>query len=287
MTRRCRWLALATIAAVVVGLGLGTARPTTARQEKEKSGGRTAVPFEMLPSNHMVVSARINGKGPYRLIFDLGAPVTLLGSKAAEAAGVIKPDAPRAFLLGARGEAVVDRLELGNLEAKKVPVIVMDHPALKVLNGMLRRPVEGIVGYTFFAHYRTTIDYQASELTFTPVEFRVRDLMKDLPARLTGPKVARTIHLAPRGLWGLVLGEPKGGISSIGVPIREVRPGSPAAEAGLQAGDVLTSLDGRWTTTIPDTFAAAATVPPGRAVDVDVVRDGRARTVKVAPRDGI
>ena len=49
------------------------------------------MPFEMLASNHMVVEAKINGKGPYRLIFDLGAPITLLSNKAAEASGAIKP----------------------------------------------------------------------------------------------------------------------------------------------------------------------------------------------------
>ncbi len=43
----------------------------------------------------MVVRARINGKGPFRLIFDLGAPITLLSNQAAEASGVIKADAPR------------------------------------------------------------------------------------------------------------------------------------------------------------------------------------------------
>ena len=33
------------------------------------------VPFEMLPTNHMLVEARINDKGPYHLIFDLGSPL--------------------------------------------------------------------------------------------------------------------------------------------------------------------------------------------------------------------
>src|SRR5262249_12481384 len=47
------------------------------------------VPFEMLPTNHMLVRARINGKGPYHLVFDLGAPVTLLSNRASESAGVV------------------------------------------------------------------------------------------------------------------------------------------------------------------------------------------------------
>ena len=63
------------------------------------------MPFEMLLTNHMLVDAKINDKGPFRLIFDLAAPITLLNNRASEAAGVVKPDAPRSFLFGMRGEA--------------------------------------------------------------------------------------------------------------------------------------------------------------------------------------
>ena len=41
--------------------------------KSDKAGTDSRVPFEMLPSNHMLVEARINEKGPYHLIFDLGA----------------------------------------------------------------------------------------------------------------------------------------------------------------------------------------------------------------------
>ena len=90
---------------------------------------KAVVPFSMLPSNHMVVQATINGKGPYRLIFDLGAPITLLGNEVSEATGVVKADAPRSFLFSMRGEAEVAKLQVGNLTATKLPVIVFDHPA--------------------------------------------------------------------------------------------------------------------------------------------------------------
>ena len=62
----------------------------------------------MLPSNHMVVRAKINGKGPYRLIFDLGAPITLLSNRAGETSGVIEAERPKSFLFSMRGEAEVD-----------------------------------------------------------------------------------------------------------------------------------------------------------------------------------
>ena len=120
------------------------------------------------------------------------------------------------------------------------------------------------MGFTFFAHYKTTIDYHAHEMTFEPIDYQVRDLMKELPDRLLGPKVARRRILAPLGLWGFRLGEPIGGLESPGVPIVEVYPGSAASHAGLRQGDVLITLDGRWTASIVDVFHAVARIEPGR-----------------------
>ncbi|GIW86458.1 MAG: hypothetical protein KatS3mg108_0782 [Isosphaeraceae bacterium] len=245
------------------------------------------VPFKMLPSNHMVVDARLNGKGPYRFIFDLGAPVTLLNNRTAEATGAIDKKAPKSFLLGTRGEGRIDRLELGDLRADDVPVIIMDHPALRALGGLFSRPLSGIIGYTFWARYKMTIDYQAQLLTFTPVDFEVRDLMKELPQRMTGPKTARQVVHAPRSLWGLDVAEVDGDQAGLGVRVTKVVPGSPAADAGLQVGDLLTSLDGRWTTSVADTLAAAEGVPPGRPAEVVILRHGIEQTIRVTPREGL
>jgi len=249
--------------------------------------GKATVKFEMLPSNHMVVRAKINGKGPYRLVFDLGAPITLLSNRASEASGVVKADAPRSFLFSMRGEAEVKTLEVGDLTAKDVPVIVFDHPTLKALGGFFRGPLDGIMGYTFFARYKTTIDYQARTMTFEPVDFEVRNLLKDLPERLAGPKVARRRVLAPGGLWGLSVGEAAADLSAPGVPIRTVLPDSPASRAGLKPGDILTTLDGRWTISVADIYAAASGVPPGQAVPVVVLRDGEELTLTVTTKPGL
>ena len=249
--------------------------------------GKATVKFEMLPSNHMVVRAKINGKGPYRLVFDLGAPITLLSNRASEAAGVVKPEAPRSFLFSMRGEAEVKTFEVGDLTARDVPVIVFDHPTVKALGGFFRGPLEGILGFTFFARYRTTIDYQARTMTFEPVDFEVRNLLKDLPERMAGPKVARRRVLAPGGLWGLSVGAPAADPGAPGVPIRTVLPDSPASRAGLKPGDILTTLDGRWTTTVADTYAAASGVPAGQAVPVVILRDGQELTLSVTPKPGL
>jgi hypothetical protein len=249
--------------------------------------GKATVAFETVRTNHMVVRARINGQGPFQLIFDLGAPITLLSSRASERSGVIGANAPRAFFFGVRGEGQIDQLQLGDLTARDVPVIVLDHPVLSDLSAALGRRLDGIIGYTFFARYKTTIDYQARTMTFEPVDFQVGNLFRELPERLAGPKVARQVILAPSGLWGLSLAEAAGGLEAPGVPIRAVLADSPAAAAGLQPGDILTTLDGRWTTSVTDTYAAAAAVPPDRDVTVGILRDGHEQTVTVRPKPGI
>ncbi len=248
---------------------------------------KIVVPFQLLLSNHMVVTAKLNGKGPYRLIFDLGAPVTLLSNRAAEGSGAVAENAPRAFLMGMRGEAEVAKLEIGDLTAKKVPVVVFDHPTLKLLSDFLGRPLDGIVGYTFFARYKTSIDYKAKRMTFEPSNNEVKNLVRDLEARLTGPKIAKHRMLAPEGFWGMKVGDPTGGVASAGVPITTVWPDTPAAAAGIKEGDILTALDGRWTASVADVYAASTAVPAGRTVDVVVLRDGKELTLTVTPRAGL
>jgi hypothetical protein len=210
-----------------------------------------------------------------------------LSSRAGEKSGVIAADAPRGFFFSVRGEGQVDRLQLGDLTARDVPVIILDHPVLRELGSALERRLDGIIGYTFFARYRTTIDYQKRTMTFEPVDFRVANLMRDLPERLAGPKVARHVVLAPGGLWGLDPAAPAEGLEAPGVPIRAVLAGSPAAAAGLKPGDVLTAIDGRWTTSIVDVYAAAATAAPDRDIPVVILREGREQTMTVRPKPGI
>src|SRR5262245_29621393 len=131
-----QWSAWAATTVLVLILGLSwemahaglapdaqTIAPAAATTAPSKAKKKAIVAFEMLPTNHMLVQARINDKGPYHLIFDLGAPITLLSNRASEATGVVKADAPRSFLLGMRGEAEVNKLQAGELMAVKLPVI--------------------------------------------------------------------------------------------------------------------------------------------------------------------
>ena len=81
------------------------------------------------------------------------------------------------------------------------------------------------------------------------------------------------------------LGEKLGVDARSGVVLGEIYPGTPAAEAGLRAGDVLTTLDGEPVEDSATVVRAIGTRKPGEIVKLGVVRDGREKTVKVALGD--
>lgn len=58
-------------------------------------------------------------------------------------------------------------------------------------------------------------------------------------------------------------------------------PGSPADQAGLVGGDIITSFDGRTVTTDDQLTTLLRQTPIGKTVDVVFIRDGAAQTVKL------
>ena len=242
------------------------------------------VPFELLKTQHIAVKVKINGKGPYRLIFDTGSPITLLNSKVAEEAGVVNTgnqggDGPTLGLVPPK----IKTLEMGGLKAQNLPAMVMNHPLVAAMDKAIG-PVQGIVGLTFFGHYRFTIDYQAKEMTFTPVKFTPPDVTKSMFAIFSGSAPKRI--LAPAGQWGFSVTKDAKDMEA-GVTVKEVLPGSPAAVAGLKAGDRLLTLDGRWTDAVADCYQAAVHVRPGMTAQLTVLRDGKEVELTVKVQAGL
>ena len=66
-----------------------------------------------------------------------------------------------------------------------------------------------------------------------------------------------------------------------GAAIQGLTPGGPAQSAGLEAGDVITAVEGRPIRDPDDVSQAVSGLEPGDQVEVEVERDGQRRTVTV------
>ncbi len=90
----------------------------------------------------------------------------------------------------------------------------------------------------------------------------------------------KTVWIGVRG--GTAMPEnPRPSAHGRGLRVRSVWPGSPAAKAGLAAGDVVTALDGKRIESREDFDTALASVGPGRTLAVTVRRDGAETRLRV------
>ena len=81
---------IVTASLLVLGLALSArADDVKPREKKETADKPVTVPFELLPTGHLAVNVKVNGKGPYLIIFDTGSPLTFFNNKLAKEAGLV------------------------------------------------------------------------------------------------------------------------------------------------------------------------------------------------------
>ena len=190
-------------------------------------------------------------------------------------------------MFGAGGQVKIKSLEIGDAKVEGTSAMVMDHPVVALLAQIEKVPIEGLVGFPFFARYKMTIDYQAKELTFVPNGFDPPDMIDKLTKMMAtaGAEPKRKV-LAPGALVGVKVAKDASD-QDAGVNVKEVFPGSPADSAGLKAGDRLLVLDGRWTDTVLDTYDAATSLRPGTEVRIVIRRDGKEVTKTLKVQSGL
>jgi hypothetical protein len=277
-----QFLALAAVAFILAG--------------RAQADGTKAAPvkvaFEMLQqdrliSGHLAVQVKVNGKGPYRLVFDTGAPMNLLSNRIGKEAGLLGGQKPaaRSTAFNYPGMVTIGKLEIGALLAEDMPAIVIDHPTIKAI-GEVFGPIDGIIGFPFFAHYRTAIDYQAKELTFTPNGFKPADVMQAMMTALLGQRAkgGGPSVLAPAAQWGMQVENSTD--DKPGVTVAAVYAGGAADKAGLKVGDRLLTIDGRWTDSIADCYRAADAIRAGQATEVHIQRGDEKVKLVVTPANG-
>ena len=280
---------------LILALGTGST-PALHAQDKptpKLDDKAIVVPIELLPSRHFVVLVKLNDKGPYRLILDTGAPLTIINSKVAKEAGLTKKAGGGGGILGLLGGGVdqiqVGKMQVGDVVAEKSGAVVMDHPTVQAISDAFEKesgPIAGIIGFPFFARFAMTVDYQKKEVTFKPNGYKPGDYMQDLMASMmkieekNKPRV-----VSPAGLWGFAVEKEKSDEAE-GVTVKTIFADGAAAKGGLKVGDRVLTIDGRWTDSLGDTILAASLIKPGKAVAVSVKRDGKEVKLTITPTTG-
>ncbi|HEX7956293.1 MAG TPA: M28 family peptidase, partial [Pyrinomonadaceae bacterium] len=126
------------------------------------------------------------------------------------------------------------------------------------------------------------INYEGEALV---VQF-VRELVERLQSSDKRPTyaVAKSDSNSRATSFRVSLGTvPSYGESADGLKLDAVREGSPAAAAGLKAGDKIVRLAGRDVRNVYDYTQALSEMQPGREYEVEVLRDGQRLSMKVTP----
>ncbi|HZT80220.1 MAG TPA: PDZ domain-containing protein [Gemmataceae bacterium] len=261
------------------------------RADDRKPEARTHhVPYRLTKAQHIMVRAKINGKGPYNFIIDTGAPALFVSTEVCRKLGV-KPDA--------KGWGTFDRFDIeGGVSLPKVRGRVEDPFQLKGMNalGLAGADLHGIIGYTVLAKFRMEIDFTRDKMAWTPLNFQPPapvelggkgpDLdalggLFEMAGKLLGkPPMPEVIV---RGFLGLDVAE-----DDKGVVVKGVLGGSPAAAAGLKAGDRITEYRGRTVRQAEDLLklAAAEKTRPGDEVKLTIERGAREKEIIIKAGEG-
>jgi hypothetical protein len=250
------------------------------------------VPYRLTVPKHVLVRAKINGKGPFNFILDTGAPALFVATKVCEKIGIEQDR---------RGWGVVKRFEIeGGVVLEGVKARIEDPFQLEGMNGLGLAGAElhGIIGYSVLARYRMEIDFTRDKMTWTPLAFTppapagmggkggssggleiVGTIMKMLGSFL-GAKV--TPDVAPRGFLGLDVAD--GDDNPV---VRTVLEKGPAARAGVRKGDVITKFAGRTVSDRDDVIRLSKKITSGSPVRLTVKRGESTEELTLTAGEGL
>ena len=279
-------------------LGVAAASGADDPPKKEVDGKTTTedgktyvVPYRLTAPKHIMIRAKLNGKGPFNFILDTGAPAMFITEELAEKCGV-KPDKNH--------WGTLDKLEIeGGVPAGKTKVRVEDIFQLKGMNGLGLAGAElhGMIGYDVLAHYRMEIDVTQdkmlwTELKWTPEPPKAKGgkggadaslemmgaLMKML-GNLMGAKANPDV--APRGFLGLELEAARDTVT-----VKAVLENSPADKAGVKPGDQIAKVQGRTVETLADVATHLNKLTADKDVKLTIVRNKETKELKFKTGEG-
>jgi hypothetical protein len=250
------------------------------------------VPYRLTAVKHIVIRAKINGKGPFNFIMDTGAPALFIAPEAAKKAGVDADD---------KGWGTFDKFEIeGGVVMTKAKGRIEKPFQLDGMNGLGLGGVElhGMIGYNILARYRIEIDFTKDKMVWTPIDWEPTKPMSvrgDANSGAGGLEVMGTIlkflgaltgakaepDYALRGFLGVALADVEDGEYPV---VKAVLADGPAGKAGLQPGDQVTKFQGRTVTNTEDVQKYALKLGAGDDVKITVKRGKE--TVQISFKTG-
>ena len=214
--------------------------------EPAAKADKIEVPYRLTDTKHLMVRTKINGKGPFNMIVDTGAPAVFITK------GVAKKAKAET---GEKDWVTFDTFELeGGLKVESAKGRIEDLVQIDGMNGLGLAGLElhGVIGYNVLSRYRIDYDLTSDKLVFEPLAFDPPPLLPldrkggGADIQTMGPMVKMLTSLlgikpnfdtVPRGFTGLEYEEKDGKVIVTAVLV-----GSPAAKAGLKSGDHITSV---------------------------------------------
>jgi len=268
----------------IVSLGLTTS--LLADDGKKSEATTFNVPYRLTATQHVLVRAKINGKGPFNFILDTGAPALFVSTAVGKKLGLTADKS---------GWATLDRFALeGGAVVIKATARIEDPFQLEGMNGLglAGAHLDGIIGYNVLARFRIEFDFTKDKLAFTALDYdppppqglgtgagaaggldTMAAVMKFIGGFL-GQKAEPEIILP--GFFGLQLSEAKDGVQ-----VKSVLAKSPAAMAGLQPGDRITHLQRKKLASAADFRRQASKLPAGTAAQLTIVSHEKTSEVTV------
>jgi PDZ domain/Aspartyl protease len=126
----------------------------------------TSVPIDLV-DNHVYVDAMLDGRGPYRFVFDTGGSNIIDPAVAKEinvAGSGLAQDSGTGAGTEASSYATVDSLKIGGAVLRHQVFLV--EPISKGFGVASGQRVDGLIGFEVLARYVTTFDYGHQTLTF-------------------------------------------------------------------------------------------------------------------------
>jgi membrane-associated protease RseP (regulator of RpoE activity) len=238
-----------------------------------------------------MVRAKINGQGPFNFIVDTGCPLLLVSASVGKKLG-LQADG--------KNMATLDRFELeGGLVQTKVPARIETPFQIEGMNSMGLAGVElhGLMGYTVLAKYRFQIDFTRDRMAWTPLAFEPpppaplgaktgtagMDMMVMLVRALSFlAGNLGTPPAQPRGFCGFELTEKDGRVL-----VERVLPKTPAAEAGLKAGDRIVEVEGKVVLNAAAVQAGASKITAGKMLRLTIRRGEERQQIRITAGDGL